>query len=124
MNGPFKIALTKEKEKLVCFKEDNHLSITFSSTDVMPLINRSWISSFGDVTKGLKALADRGWGPLNKALLVTENILKNRLPQERDDATRSPLDLNVDGGFASQLIDKLVAKQDHKKARERVLEKK
>ena len=34
--------------------------------DIMPLINRVWVQSFAMIDK---AIFDRGWSPLNKALI-------------------------------------------------------
>jgi hypothetical protein len=76
MNGGFKIGLTKAKEVLTKHKRRNFQKLGFTATEVIPLVNKAWAYSFGDETKGRKALADRGWNPLNRALLTCDNILK------------------------------------------------
>ena len=44
------------------------------ATDIIPMINYVWNQSFTRVDKNLKAIADRGWNPLNYALLMDKQI--------------------------------------------------
>ena len=44
------------------------------ATDIIPMVNYAWSQSFVRVEKNLKAITDRGWNPLNYALLTDKQI--------------------------------------------------
>lgn len=67
-NGAFKIYLTDAKEKLFEEKGRQRMSQRLEQSDVMPLLNRSF-HAFQDVDSNRKAISERGWYPLNRALL-------------------------------------------------------
>ena len=46
----------------------------FLPTDIVPMVNYAWDWSFVRVGKNLNAIRDRGWGPLNYALLNEDQI--------------------------------------------------
>ena len=84
-------------------------------TDVIPIVNYAWKRSFAKERTNLKAISDRGWGPLNRILLSHPEIkstnLKNESPIESNDGIHdnSPIamnatDLNINGGFAGNVI--------------------
>ena len=43
-------------------------------TDIIPCINYAWDRSFAQVELNKKAIADRGWGPLNYNLLCHHDL--------------------------------------------------
>ncbi len=47
-------------------------------TDIIPIVNRTFPTSFGDVDKAQQAIIDCGWGPLNYTLLEHCNVLKTK----------------------------------------------
>jgi hypothetical protein len=67
VNGSFKINLTKSK----C----EYIKITgaprFEMMDIIPLVNWAFPLSFGNQKSAIKAVAQRGWNPLNFNLLTT-----------------------------------------------------
>ena len=70
-NGKFKVLLNKAKKELFrrrmeTFQHDMHLVWT----DIIPLVRTRWESSFCDVQANKRAIAQRGWGPYNRALLL------------------------------------------------------
>ena len=67
MNGAFKIGLTKAKREYLANNKGTRE--TFSPTDICPLVRTAWNASFANVVHGRKAVAERGWGPLNYVLL-------------------------------------------------------
>jgi len=74
-NGSFKIALSKIKKELL----NKRLNImmdqsTLLPTDIIPMVNYAWNHSFTRVVLNKKAIADRGWGPLNYNLLNDKSI--------------------------------------------------
>jgi hypothetical protein len=105
--------------------------IAFKRTDIAPLLTVAWNASFTDATHAKKALAQRGWNPLNKALLLDKEALKSRNELEVSAVTVSTdaaigdvsVEVNVNGVGAS-ILDQLVAKQDKEAQRKRNIEKK
>jgi hypothetical protein len=63
MNGAFKLGVTTAKKEFFNVKPPSCKS--WSTTDVIPIINYAFPDLFGQVDKAKKAIADRGWGPLN-----------------------------------------------------------
>ena len=56
-----------------------------TGTDIVPLMNKSWNSSFVSIDKNRKAISERGWGPCIRNLLLYKEIL-NTMTKE-DNAT-------------------------------------
>ena len=74
-NGCFKIACSEIKEKLLKKRLDMMInSPAILPTDIIPIINYSWQKSFAKVDTNKKAIAARGWGPLNYNLLTSNQI--------------------------------------------------
>ena len=48
-------------------------------TDIIPIVNYAWQKSFANVKNNLKAIADRGWGPLNRILLSHPEIISSKI---------------------------------------------
>jgi hypothetical protein len=75
LNGCFKMALTKAKRnyrlKVVDEKKD------FVATDIVPLLNYAWKHSFARTESAKHAIEQRGWGPLNYALLRSHSFKEN-----------------------------------------------
>jgi hypothetical protein len=78
-NGHFKVLLGEAKKELVSYKMQHGMPIGLTCEDVIPLINSAWPQSFGNKTTNSKAIADRGWNPLNRALLLHPEIEKERV---------------------------------------------
>ena len=53
-------------------------------TDIIPIVNAAWKKSFAKTKSNLKAIRDRGWGPLNKVLLHHPEILSSKPPSPSD----------------------------------------
>ena len=49
----------------------------------MPLINEAWEKSFARVKKNQNAIADRGWNPLNRALLLDTSMRATMTSKEK-----------------------------------------
>ena len=82
-NGSFNIALSKAKQKLLEKKELLGLPPSLTDTDMMPIINYAWNRSFARVDKNQQAITDRGWNPLNRALLIDNDIRATMTRQEK-----------------------------------------
>ena len=66
--------MTKAKDKLLVFKESIGLSNGLVPTDMMPVINNEWRQSFTKIEKNKHAISDQGWNPLNRALLLNDEL--------------------------------------------------
>ena len=78
-NGSFNMAITEAKQNLLEMKDSIGLQNDgMIDTDLMPLINEVWEKIFAQVDKNWNTIADRGWNPLNKALLL-DPILRNTM---------------------------------------------
>ena len=73
-NGLFKMLLTEAKKELVNFKIKHGMPIYLGSEDIVPLVNKAWGKSFGNIETSRKAIAARGWNPLNRNLLLNKEI--------------------------------------------------
>ena len=73
-NGSFNISMTKAKVDLLELKESKCMNGNNSVTDIIPLINKSWHSSFARIDKNRNAICERGWFPLNRNLLTMPEI--------------------------------------------------
>jgi len=123
-NGCFKIEFGAAKQRLSQRRLALKLPMRFDMTDVIPLINAAWTRSFGNAANTKKALADRGWNPMNRALLLHPDVVKTKdLDPDNPLVKDNELQLNVDEGKAGQVIDELFARQDRTKKRNRQLAK-
>lgn len=85
-NGVFKMELTKRKKEIY----DNRLnslqhSLQLLKTDIIPLVNHCWPKAFGNLKNNRKAIAERGWYPYNRALLLDETIRAKMTEQMIED---------------------------------------
>ena len=83
-NGSFNMAITKAKQDLLELKDSIGLQNDgIVDTDLMPLVNRAWDMSFARVHKNKNAIANRGWNPLNKALLLDPTLRSTMTSTEK-----------------------------------------
>jgi len=69
-NVSYKIALSRAKKNMLHRKLSLHLhSPQLCPTDIITLINEAWAFFFARVSMNKNAIAERGWGPLNRNLL-------------------------------------------------------
>ena len=84
-NGSYKIALTRAKKNMLDQKLQLHIDpASLCSTDIIPLVNIAWELSFARVNLNKKAIAERGWGPLNRNLLLYKEIQDTMTKSERE----------------------------------------
>ncbi len=88
---------------------------------MMPLISRAWHASFAHKALVKKAVAERGWNPLNCCLLLHPEILKTK-PKNTIANTAHPIEnnnnnnndqvaipaINTTQGFATVVVDSLI----------------
>ena len=114
--------------KLLQKKADCHLDFAVEKTDVVLLVHQVWKESFAVKATNKKAIAERGWGPLNYVLLDHPE-LSNTQQQTSSAVTTAyqlldlsgsqPFDpeaLNTSQGMAGTLMDKLVDRKSRELA--------
>ena len=149
-NGSWKIYVTKTKNALVLYKIRMGMKITLTQNNIIPIVNMAWQQSFGRVRTNKLAISIRGWGPLNRALLLHPEILKtkpetitvesdNESEQQRqspqmsttsgsNSTKSSPCDsLNVSNGYSSIVLTDILqheikAKSIHENLKKRYSE--
>ena len=85
-NGSFNMSMTREKQNLLEFKDTIGLQNNgIKDTDLMSLVNRAWAKSFTRINKNRNAISDRGWNPLNKALLLEPSLRSTMSATEKMD---------------------------------------
>ena len=106
--------------KLLQNKADCHLEFAVEKTDVILLAHQAQKKSFAKEKERKKAIAERGWGPLNYALLDNKELAHMQQQASYGIATAyqllelrgsEPIDpdaLNTSHGMAGTLMEKLV----------------
>ena len=67
--------MTKAKQELLEYKTIHTFdNPSLQPTDLIPLINKAWNQSFAQIGKNHNAIANRGWNPLNRNILLDQTI--------------------------------------------------
>jgi hypothetical protein len=83
-NGQMKRHLVLAKRKVMQEKRIMHESTKIDRTNIIPMINVATPSGFGNVVGNKTAIAERGWGPMNRACLKDTEVLHTRVDQEME----------------------------------------
>ena len=100
-NGTYKM-YCGECKKMITSKrfEMGLFKMNLVRTDIIPIVNYAWQKSFANVANNLKAIADRGWGPLNRILLSHPEIISSKIDsfdsQKDGLPSQSMMDNNMD----------------------------
>ena len=88
-NGSYKMALSRIKKTLVEWKQRKMLArLTIEVLEIMILINYAWDESFARVETNKTAIAERGWFPLNRKLLIDTQLRSTMtVNEQRDERT-------------------------------------
>ena len=81
-NGYFKIEWYREKDNLLVWKYERRQPRAIRPIDIMPLLNKIFHKSYGNLAGNLKAVSDRGWYPANSKLVEHPSLI--------DDETSEP----------------------------------
>jgi hypothetical protein len=117
INGSFKINLMKAKREYIKKRGVPR----FEPTDIVPLVNKAFPLSFDNQKSAIKAIAHRGWNPLNFNLL-------NVLPDKNDvvDLTKEPLKpthgLNISNGASNHYLVLLIEEEIKNEGRKKKFE--
>lgn len=116
-NGCFKMALTRAKRNLVEKKESWGLEGTIEKTDIVSIVTYAWERSFARQSTNIKAVAERGWGPLNYNLLLHPEINLTNNNTNRLVSAIQPEELNLTEGLSGTLTNKIVLFRNREAAR-------
>jgi hypothetical protein len=75
-NGCFQMCVTRTKRVMFDIRPDGKKG--FTPTDFIPIVNKSFPGSYGNVKFARKAIHKRGWYPANFALLEDPAIAKTK----------------------------------------------
>jgi len=68
----------------------SHTELCIEPYKIIPLLNTAWGKSFGRPVSNRKAIADRGWNPLNRNILLNSTLRSTIAKTERDtESTRT-----------------------------------
>jgi hypothetical protein len=84
------MALTKHKRNLLKRKEQRRAAFAIEKDDVVDLVARAWDDSFARINSNQKAIAERGWTPLNYNCLLHPEIVatSTRSNQQQKDVDK------------------------------------
>ena len=132
LNGLFKSMLARLKQ-LYFSKRSTLGQQSFEMSDIVPLVRRAWEQSFAIQTNAKKAIAERGWGPLNYVCLDHPDVRKTvkangEAVSSGSGTTNLVIDVssfNSESGYAGAITESIIAlhlKDDKRK--QTLLEKK
>ena len=114
-NGCFKMHLTQAKRDLLTKKALYHLPFAIEKTDVVGIVAHAWEKSFARLRTNKKAVAERGWGPLNYNCLLNPEIQLTKfgvVPLNRishsNRTSITPDQLNLREGLSGTLTNQIV----------------
>ena len=76
VNGTYKMNLTKAKQWIYDLKSEHYK--VWKPTDIIPICHMAFDKSFAIVENVKKAICQRGWHPLNYALLLHPDLLASK----------------------------------------------
>jgi hypothetical protein len=95
---------------------------TFVSTDVVPIVNHAWPNTLGNRVFAKKAIAERGWGPLNYILLDDDRLMTYNGKKEITINNVRNVDIstiNRNGEIFNHTLDLLIDERDKSIGRKR-----
>lgn len=85
-NGCFKMATYRAKDELLQHRENSINGIMgILPSDIIIIVNQAWEQSFARVRTNKKAIAERGWFPYNRNVLLHPDIRATMTEQEMKD---------------------------------------
>ena len=97
-------------------KDRRHAAFAVEKEDIVDLVSKAWDESFAHIATNQKAVAERGWGPLNYNLLLHPEIQltsnqksANRKNNNQPASSIPPSGLNLSQGVNGTLVDHTTA---------------
>jgi hypothetical protein len=120
LNGTFKTLLYKTKAAYL--KEKPFGLKKFVSTDIIPILNRTWPTTLGNRRFAKKALIERGWSVLNYLLMDDERLLASNLPPSTLSYQIPQGAANIDGPKFVNSLDEMLEERLKSEGRKRKYE--
>ena len=126
-NPSLNIQLTKCKRDLLTQRERRrHAAFAVEKENIVDLVSKSWDEYFAHFATNQKAVAERGWGPLNYNLLLlhpdqltSTSNLQTEANNNQPASSIPPSGLNLSQGITGTLVDQVVQYRNHEDARKR-----
>ena len=83
-NGAFNMALAFYKTMLIAKKEKLMMQLTIQPHEIIVMVNYAWAHSFARCSSNKKAIAERGWYPLNRVLLLNRGLRATMTEEEQE----------------------------------------
>ena len=97
------MALSRAKENVIKEKIKKCIPPTIEPYEIIPLLNTAWGESFGRPISNKKAIADRGWNPLNRNILLDSTLRSTIAETEKDtESTRTLVPSSILACFPAQ----------------------
>ena len=77
-NGRYKNLGRKIKETIRDKQQRNFEPIKIGLTNIVLILAKAWSDCYGDIHGNVKAILERGWGPLNRGVLHHPDILRTK----------------------------------------------
>jgi len=121
LNGSYKIELVKAKRQYL----EHRNQPKFEPTDIVPLVNMAFGKSFGNKKNAVKAIAERGWNPMNYNILV--NLPGKKVDVDLTGENSEVIDvmvpkINLESGVGSYYLDRLIEEEKKSLGRKRKFE--
>ena len=84
-NGAYMMALSVIKAMIIERKQERMMPLTIDAHEIIIMVNYAWELSFARCAKNKKAIADRGWSPLNRAILLNPTIRATMTTQQGEE---------------------------------------
>ena len=150
-NGAFNQALVRAKRDMMTLRELHDLPLSLQPTDIMLLICQAWEKSFARIESNRKAIAERGWYPFNRNLLLLPELRETMTEEEKNSEAENGIiipehfltlqpqlqpqvqnhpdpnalppfvQFNFDSGFSATCFDKLITHEEKMKSHERMI---
>jgi hypothetical protein len=88
-NRSWKMATTRDKRKVTQFRVSMGMPLSIRPSDIVPIVNYAWHESFARVQSNKRAIAKRGWNPLNKGLLTNPEVMKTKVVRDDQEQEQS-----------------------------------
>jgi hypothetical protein len=84
-NGRYKMSASTKKKIMLRTRISQMISdVEILPSDIIVIVNHAWNASFADVPGNIAAVLERGWNPLNKNLLLLEELRKTMTDYDRE----------------------------------------
>jgi len=101
-NGSYKMYCSQYKKMITSKRFTMGIfKLNLTRTDIIPIVNFAWEKSFNRVDTNLKAIRERGWGPLNRLLLTHPEIISSKPSPAITSSLPRSTEPNIDTNIAT-----------------------